>query len=172
MMRLVCDTLRPARDSSLAAECGLRRPRPQMLTWPPDAHLAIAALAALPVWAVLGLAFGQGLALPATPAAWLSLVLVQPVVEELVFRGVLQGQLLRLSRGRSIGPVTLANLATTLGFSAMHLLAHPPAWALAVAVPSLVFGHLRERFGSLAPAIAMHAIYNAGFGATAWLAMP
>lgn len=170
MMHPMRDAIHPTGRPGPAAECGLRRPRPPMLAWPPDPHLALAALAALPVWAALGIAFGPRLALPASAAAWLSLVLVQPVVEELVFRGVLQGQLLRLTDRRAIGPVTLANLATTLGFSALHLLAQPAAWALAVAMPSLVFGHLRERFDSVAPAIAMHALYNAGFGVTAWLA--
>ena len=43
-------------------------------------------------------------------------------------------------------------------------------WALAVALPSLVFGHLRERFSSVLPAILMHVTYNAGFALTAWWA--
>jgi membrane protease YdiL (CAAX protease family) len=141
-----------------------------MFAWPPDAHLAIAAAAALPVWLGLAAAFGERMAPPAHWVAWLSLVVVRPTVEELVFRGVLQGQLLRLTEARRLGPLTLANLMTTVGFVATHLLAQPPGWALAVAVPSLVFGHLRERFGSVAPAIAMHAFYNAGFGLAAWLA--
>ena len=47
-------------------------------------------------------------------------------------------------------------------------MAQPPPWALAVPVPSLVFGHLRERFGSVLPAVFVHIVYNAGFGMTAW----
>ncbi|HUW00197.1 MAG TPA: CPBP family glutamic-type intramembrane protease [Gallionella sp.] len=35
--------------------------------------------------------------------------------------------------------------------------------------PSLVLGHLRERLGSVWPAMLVHAVYNAGFGLTAWL---
>ncbi len=155
---------------TLAQECGLGRPRPPMLGWPADAHLAVAALAALPVWVVLGIAFGERIAAPAHWIGWLSLIVIQPAIEELVFRGVLQGQLLRLTAGRRLGPLTLANLLTTIGFAAMHLIAQPPGWALAVAAPSLVFGHLRERFGSVWPAIAMHAFYNAGFGLAAGLA--
>jgi hypothetical protein len=37
-------------------------------------------------------------------------------------------------------------------------------------VPSLVFGHLRECFASVWPAVGVHVVYNAGFGLTAWLA--
>ena len=66
-------------------------------------------------------------------------------------------------------PARIANTATTLVFVVVHLPAQPAAWAVAVAVPSLVFGHLRERFGSVLPAVAMHAYYNAGFGLVAWL---
>ncbi len=103
-----------------------------------------------------------------TWGAWLSLVLVQPVAEELVFRGVLQGQLLRLGGTRRAGPFTWANLATTAGFIGLHLISQPPAWALATAAPSLLLGHLRERFGSVLPATLLHAVYNAGFGLVAY----
>lgn len=153
---------------TLLQECGLTRPGPGWWTWLGDAHAVAALLAALPVWLALGLAVGGQMYLPVGWAAWMSLILVQPAAEELVFRGVLQGQLLRLSRARRAGPFTLANLATTLGFVGMHLLVQPPAWALAVALPSLVFGHLRERFASVMPAMLLHACYNAGFGLVAW----
>ncbi len=160
----------PSARPTLAEECGLQRPGPGWWVWPGDPHVLAALLLAPPTWAVLGLLAGPHLRIAAGWWAWASLVLVQPFAEELVFRGVLQGQLLRLSGGRRIGAVTLANLSTTAGFVAVHLLAQPPVWALAVAVPSLVFGHLRERLGSVWPAVAMHAFYNAGFGLTAWLA--
>lgn len=160
----------PSALPTLAEECGLLRPAPGWWTWPGDAHVVAALLLALPVWAALGLVAGPQLRVPSGAWAWTSLVLVQPVAEELVFRGVLQSQLLRLTHERRAGFVTLANLATTAGFVAVHLLSQPPLWALAVAVPSLVFGHLRERLGSVWPAVAMHAVYNAGFGLTAWLA--
>jgi hypothetical protein len=104
---------------------------------------------------------------------WMSFLLVQPLGEELVFRGIIQGQLLRMTRfngaPRMLGPVTLANVLVTAGFVALHLRAQPLAWALAVAAPSLMLGHLRERLQSVWPAVLVHAIYNAGFGLTAWL---
>jgi len=130
-------------------------------------------LLAVPVWMALGVMFGTHMRAPAGWYAWASFVLIQPVVEELLFRGILQGQALRLTTihnaPRRLGPVTLANVLVTLGFVALHLWAQPLAWAMAVAVPSLVLGHLRERFASVWPAVLVHAIYNAGFGLTAWL---
>jgi uncharacterized protein len=159
--------------TGLLQECGLTWPRPAVRTWPPDRHIVLAMLLALPVWLALGLLFGPHLRAPAGWLAWASWVLVQPLLEELVFRGLLQGQALawlqRGGRPMRLGPLTLANVLVTVAFVAMHLRAQPLAWALAVAVPSLVFGHLRERFGSAWPAVWLHAFYNAGFGITAWL---
>jgi hypothetical protein len=164
---------RPSEDlspSTLAQECGLSPPGPGQWTWLGDAHLLWAVSLAVPVWIALGLTVAQRMQVPVGWSGWLSLVLVQPLVEELVFRGLLQGQLLRLSSGRRLGPLTLANLGTSTAFVALHFMAQPAAWALAVAVPSLVFGHLRERLASVWPAVFLHALYNAGFGVTAWLA--
>ncbi len=160
---------------TLLQECGLTRPRPGLLAWPPDAHLALALAAAVPVWLGLGLLAGPRMHAPATALAWASFVLVQPLLEELVFRGLLQGQALRwlatpAGQPRRLGPLTLANLLVTALFVVLHLRAQPLTWALAVAVPSLVFGHLRERLGSVWPAVLVHAVYNAGFGLAAWLA--
>ena len=156
----------------LAVECGLQRPQPSLLRWPPDAHLALAVLAAVPVWLVLAWAVGPSMFQLRSLAGWLAFVLLWPLIEELLFRGLLQGQLLRLSQHlgqpRRIGPITWANGLTTLAFVALHLSAQPLAWALAVALPSLVFGHLRERFASVWPAVGLHAVYNGGFAVASW----
>jgi hypothetical protein len=133
-----------------------------------DAHVVLALAAALVVWPALGLSVGEHMRLPLHWGGWLSLLLVQPITEELVFRGVLQGELLRLTAHRRAGPLTWANLLASAGFVGLHLLAQPPGWAWAVLVPSLVFGHLRDRLGSVLPAVFMHVAYNLGFGITAW----
>ncbi|MEQ1667507.1 MAG: JDVT-CTERM system glutamic-type intramembrane protease, partial [Sulfuriferula sp.] len=77
----------------------------------------------------------------------------------------------RHGKTRRLGFVTLANVLVTLLFVVLHLRAQPLFWALAVVVPSLILGHLRERFASVWPAVLVHAVYNAGFGLTAWLAL-
>lgn len=136
-----------------------------------DPHLIAALLAAVPVWAALGLWAGPWLRAPAGLWAWCSLLLVMPLLEEWVFRGLLQGQLLRVivvnGLPRRWGPVTWANGLTTLAFVALHLPTQPLLWALAVAAPSLVLGHLRERLASVWPAIGVHAVYNTGFALVA-----
>lgn len=133
-------------------------------------------LLALPVWGLMGLLPGLELRAPANLVALLSLVLLQPLLEELVFRGLLQGLALRwLSLGGHTlrcGPFSVANLLVTAAFVAMHLGVQPLAWALAVAPPSLVLGHLREKYQRLGPVILTHAYYNAGFAVTALLAGP
>jgi uncharacterized protein len=164
----------PSQPATLRQTLALEPPRGPH--GPLDKHVLLALLAAVPVWLALRLWLGPQMLVPATLWAWCSLVLVQPLLEELVFRGLLQGQALTLlaRQGKPMraGPVTLANLLVTLAFVGLHLVAQPPAWAVAVAIPSLVFGHLRERFSSVWPAVAVHAIYNAGFGLTAWLVQP
>jgi uncharacterized protein len=161
-------------DSKLAGliglghSLGLRRPGPGWFHWVGDWHFVLAALAAVPAWVALAHLAGERMQADTAVAALVSLVVVQPAVEELVFRGALQGYLLERGFARRIGPVSLANLGTTAAFVALHFATQPAAWAIAVTAPSLVFGHLRERFGSVLPAIAMHSLYNAGFAATAW----
>lgn len=154
---------------SLARESGLQRPA---TGWWQDPHWRLACWAALPVWVALALLAGPHLRAPASAWAWASLVLVQPLLEELVMRGLVQGLALSLTlrHGAALrqGPLSVANGLTTALFVALHLPHQPLAWALAVALPSLVLGHLRERLGSVWPGVLLHAIYNLGFGLVAW----
>ena len=146
----------------------LVRPRRVWLAWLVDSHFIAAAIAAIPVWLLLGVLAGDRMAAPAGARAWIALLLLLPVAEEIVFRGLLQTPLQRLLAARRVGPVSLANLLTSAGFVLAHLPMQAVPWALAVGVPSLVFGHLRERHDSVLPAIVLHAFYNAGFAGVAW----
>lgn len=152
----------------LAQACGLQWPLSRRRHWWRDAHTLAALAAALPAWLLLGHLFGDRLHVPRDGAAWLGFVLTRPALEELVFRGVLQGQLRRWTR-RRVGVISLANVLTSCVFAAAHLATQPVIWALAVFAPSLVFGHLRERFRSVLPSMVMHMVYNAGFAVVAWL---
>jgi membrane protease YdiL (CAAX protease family) len=100
----------------------------------------------------------------ASLAFLIGFLLVQPVLEELLFRGVVQGWL----RERRWGAVRLygfsgSNWIASLLFVAAHLPAQPLAWSLAVFLPSLVFGCFRDRHDSLAPPMILHVVYNAAF---------
>lgn len=96
---------------------------------------------------------------------WLALVV--PVMEELAFRGGLQGMLAeRFPRCWWGQRLSLANLLTSLLFAAAHagVAAHWSGWL--VFVPSLAFGYFRDKYQRVAPAALLHGFYNAGFFAT------
>jgi membrane protease YdiL (CAAX protease family) len=123
--------------------------------------LAIAggAIIALGIW--LWVPLEEPPAGSSIPWVVLATVIVYPLLEELVFRGAVQGWLLdRRWGGHSRLGITVANLMTTAAFTALHFLHHPPLWALSVAVPSLVFGLFRDRHGHVYPSIALHGLYN------------
>lgn len=135
--------------------------------WWRDPLFLMAAGAALVFW--LGLAMTGS---PVSALGWpvqepqrlLLLALVYPVLEEIVFRGALQPALTsRVARWSWPGPVSLANVLSSLGFAALHLFHHSPAWAAAVFVPSLVFGFFRDRHRSVASPIVLHVFYNTGY---------
>jgi len=132
-----------------------------------DSHFRLAHLAALLLW-LAGLAWLQPEIDPLWPVhafqAFVLLGLAYPVIEELVFRGLLQGWLrerprLRLSR---FG-ITPANLLTSLVFTALHFINHPPSAAAAVLVPSLIFGYFRDRHDSVLGPVWLHCFYNIGY---------
>lgn len=91
----------------------------------------------------------------------LSLLVWQPFIEELLFRGVIQGQLSRRQlASKRILHISLANLFTSILFTALHLLTLSSTVALMVFIPSLVFGYLRDTYGSIFPSILLHGVYN------------
>lgn len=132
--------------------------------WLADPRFGLALLAGVLFWLALALA---GLGKPApvlSVAALASLILLQPLLEELLFRGLLQGWLRARPWGRrQRGGFTPANLVVTLLFTALHFISHPPLWAAGVLLPSLLYGYFRDRHDSVLPAIALHVFYNAGY---------
>ena len=126
-----------------------------------DPLLVFAVLMAPPVWWLLApmvtTVKSRDLALV------LTVVVLYPILEELSFRGLLQGWLLQQLAGwRRQWGISLPNLLTSLAFSAAHLPTQSVSWAAATLLPSLLFGHLRERYDRVEPAIALHMYYNAG----------
>lgn len=97
------------------------------------------------------------------PAALLLLVVVYPVLEEIVFRQLVQYQLLgRLLRYRCCG-ISAANLAASTAFAATHALMRADIGSLVVFFPSLLFGFFRDRHRQLRSPIVLHSVYNAGY---------
>jgi len=137
-----------------------------------DAQFGAALMAAPLVWGVMAwmfpLGFQAGRAL-FEPGPFLLLAGVYPVLEELVFRGGLQGRLREISWGaRRFGPLSLANVLTSIVFTALHFFVHPPLAAALVFAPSLVFGYFRDRTNGdrthgLGAPVVLHCWYNAGY---------
>ena len=56
-----------------------------------------------------------------------------------------------------------SRFALAVAFALAHTLWHAPLWAAAVFVPSLVFGYMRDRHGSIYPGLLLHCIFNAAY---------
>jgi membrane protease YdiL (CAAX protease family) len=117
------------------------------------APLVLAALA----WITPSLFAGS----PQAASAVVMRLLWQPVIEEWLFRGFIQGAMERTTAGRwRLAGLTAANFAASLLFASAHLVNHSPAWATLVFFPSLLFGYFRTRHGSIAAPVLLHAAYN------------
>lgn len=97
--------------------------------------------------------------------AWYQLaliILVYPILEEIVFRGLLLEFLTKRIHYR-YRLLTAANVLTSLIFVMMHLIYNDWIWGLLIFFPSLVFGYMKERHQSLISPIMLHSFYNLGF---------
>ena len=93
---------------------------------------------------------------------WLSLVIWQPLVEEILFRGIVQGQLRKTTWGqRTWLNISAANAVTSIVFVTIHMINNPPLFSISVMVPSLLFGYFRDRCNSVYPSILLHSAFNA-----------
>lgn len=93
-----------------------------------------------------------------TTEAWLLALLIYPLLEEWIFRGVL----LRWCDERW---PRWRGWRTNLGVSLLFGLAHAWVWpwthAVAVVIPSLALGWLMQRYGRLSLCVAVHGALNA-----------
>ena len=99
----------------------------------------------------------------AEPWQFLLPVVVYPVIEEIIFRGLIQELIFKFVSSGSFGPVSMANLLTSILFTALHFIHQAPLWAALVFFPSLVFGHFKDTTQGLSAPIVLHVFYNAGF---------
>jgi membrane protease YdiL (CAAX protease family) len=126
----------------------------------PDLRLLVAVAAPLLIWPWLS-AWRYAGSLSVTDV--LLLTLVTPVAEEVLFRGFLQGGLLRMVPFKRlfIG-LSAANWTTSVLFAASHAWQHPLSLLPGYFLVSLVFGHFRERYHGLTVPILLHGYYNLG----------
>lgn len=144
---------------------------PRIKSWAtdtPGVDFVAALMAGIAVlWALRALLPSEppGSALNLSVPLFLRFAVFFPVVEEFLFRDVLQGALARTTWGsRRVTPfLSAANLATSVIFAAAHLLSHPPLWAASVFFPSLLFGYFKDRYHTLTRCTLLHIFYNAGY---------
>jgi membrane protease YdiL (CAAX protease family) len=98
-----------------------------------------------------------------TPWIFILPVIIYPILEETVFRGAIMEFFHKKVPGMIIFFLSKSNIITSVIFSMLHFFYHPPLWAAAVFIPSLVFGILKERYQSLVPPILIHIFFNAGY---------
>jgi membrane protease YdiL (CAAX protease family) len=95
---------------------------------------------------------------PEGTAGWvitvLFLVVGAPFVEELLFRGLIQGAFTR-----RLG-ATPAIFVTALIFCFAHVLNEGPVAPFVLFPPALILGYLKHRSGRLAPGMVAHATFN------------
>jgi membrane protease YdiL (CAAX protease family) len=91
-------------------------------------------------------------------AMLLSAVVLAPVFEEIVYRGLMQTALLDL-----LGPGSrwAAIAVTSAGFALVHAQAVPWHLLPSLFVLAMVLGWVYEKTGSLLPCVLMHALFNA-----------
>lgn len=123
-------------------------------------------MVAFPFWAVLW--FLQPPTAPinhltSNPGAFFMVAAAYPIVEEIVFRGAMQGYLIERIAWKVPGPVSSANAITSLAFAALHGIVWANFLSLLIFIPSLVYGYFRDKTGGLVVSIVIHIFYNAGF---------
>ncbi len=99
----------------------------------------------------------------------IALFTLVPVAEEILFRGFVQGGLLRAGWfcHRAAG-ASRANWLTSFIFAAAHLWQHALILVPGYLAVSLVLGHFRERYQGLTVPILLHGYYNLGLVLIAW----
>ena len=92
-----------------------------------------------------------------------AILLIFPVLEEIVFRGLIQDYLSNITTDwDSFLGITWANWLTTLLFCVTHLVTRSLLVASLVIVPSLLLGALRDRGFSIKALAAIHVYWNGG----------
>lgn len=117
-------------------------------------------------WAVVVM-FGRASFAPLTAGLSVTqlalVILAYPLVEEMIFRGMIQPAIDRRISVRALPGISAANWLTSMAFGAAHLISHSPGHAFATILPSLVFGFFRDRHLSIVPGVLLHIWYNAGW---------
>ena len=140
-----------------------------LIAWPPfykDRLFLAALFSGAIVWVVLWFSVVPTFIIVESSVATIIFLTVvwHPILEEILFRGVVQGTLFHKSWGsKYFAGLSAANWITSILFFSAHLLFQPWMWTISVLIPSLVYGFFRDRYANIYPCIILHAFYNGGF---------
>jgi len=131
----------------------------------------LACFAAVVFWSVIHIASLQDFFPTASyqpQLAFYILLIGFPILEEIVFRGLIQESIHKLLLNNNFktllfSKLSYANVITSILFCLSHLWSQPVTLALAIFIPSIIFGYLKDNYGSLLPPVSLHLIYNIGF---------
>ncbi|MDP1635878.1 MAG: CPBP family glutamic-type intramembrane protease [Gallionellaceae bacterium] len=125
----------------------------------PDYRLLAALVAPLLIWQWIP-RWDESIFREGWPGAVMFCVAIA-VLEEVIFRGAIQGWLLRKeTMHRRVSGFSRANWVTSSLFAFAHLWLHP-AWLMPGYLGvSLVFGYFRERYKGILIPVLLHAWYN------------
>jgi len=131
-----------------------------------DRLFVLALVAGVAVWSVLWFTVFPTFSVTQDSIVKIVILAVvwYPVLEEVLFRGVVQKYLFNKPWGNTtLAGFSVANWLTSLLFVLAHLWYQPEMWAISVLIPSLAYGFFRDRYASIYPSILLHSFYNAGF---------
>lgn len=127
----------------------------------PDYRLLAALLAPLLVWPWVP-AWNHGVLKAGLLSAVVWLVSIS-ILEEVLFRGFLQGWLLgRVSFKPKLFNLSRANWLSSLAFALAHVWAHALLWVPGYFAVGLVLGYFRERYRGILVPVLLHCYYNLG----------
>lgn len=133
-----------------------------MTAWLRDPLFIASLILAVPIWALAHWRHVGVMPASGGVDAACSILLMQPFFEEMFFRGAMQGALKTRIPAIHLYHLSGANVLVSGVFATAHLWRHPVWLAAAVLAPSLVYGHLRDRWSSIWPGVLLHVYHNTG----------
>ncbi len=105
------------------------------------------------------LAFGLGRFTAFDMRSVLYFMLLVPIIEECIFRGIIQ-PFINSKLSKYLLGISVGNIVASMIFSLMHLFTASVAISVLMFIPSIFLGYLRDKSGSIIPSIFTHAIFN------------
>ena len=142
--------------------------QPITIRWYQDYLFYVYFFIAIAFWLIYSLIFPVNL--PQKALTWQQwqvfayIVIAYPIVEEIIFRGGMQGWLRKYQWAKiTILGISIANVLVSIIFSILHIIIRPDDYTTyAIIIPSLIFGLFRDRHKHIISCTVLHIFYNMG----------